>query len=217
MRYLEYNSRLEHCYTAVLADVMDQMGARVQCMDPAIRPLVPEMRAWGEAVTMYFEAVAEPPDKPFQLEMEVIDDLREGQLIVAQCNAPQLSAFWGGLLSNAAAGHKGAGVVTDGGCRDYNEIVSLGFPVFCRGLTPYDSQGRMDGVERDVPVVCAGIRVLPGDLIFADVDGVVVVPQDIVGEVVDRAWEKVQGENTVRDELRAGASVVETFAKYGIL
>jgi len=164
-------------------------------------------------VTLYLEAVSEPPERPFQLEMEVIDGLSAGQLIVAQCNAPQLSALWGGLLSNAAVGHGAAGVVTDGGSRDYREIVSLGFPVFCRGLTPYDSQGRMDGVERDIPIVCGGIRVQPGDLVFADVDGVVVVPQALVEETIARAWEKVQGESRVREELRAGASVVETFRK----
>lgn len=105
----------------------------------------------------------------------------------------------------------------DGGARDYREIVSLNFPVFCKGLTPLDSCGRMDGKERDIPIVCGGIKVHPGDLVYGDVDGVVVVPQEIADEVITRAWEKVRGENTVREELRAGASVVKTFEKYGIL
>jgi len=217
MKYLKYNDKLEQLYSAVIMDVMDQMGVRVQCMDPAVRPLLPSMRTWGEAVTMYFETVSEVPEQPFQLEMEVLDDAAEGQVIVAQCNALELSAFWGGLLTNAAVGRKVAGCVADGGARDYNEIVELDFPVFCKGLTPYDSCGRMDGKERDIPILCGGIRVVPGDLLFGDVDGMVVVPQDIADEVIARAWEKVQGENTVREELRAGASVVATFEKYGIL
>jgi 4-hydroxy-4-methyl-2-oxoglutarate aldolase len=145
MRYVQYNEKLERCYSAVIMDVMDRINFRVQCMDPAIRPLVPTMRTWGEAVTMYFEAVTEVPERPFQLEMTVLDDIRGGQVIVSQCNAVSLSAFWGGLLTNAAVGRKAAGVVTDGGIRDYNEIVGLGFPTFCKGLTPYDSLGRMDG------------------------------------------------------------------------
>jgi regulator of RNase E activity RraA len=165
-------------------DVMDQMNLRAQCMDPKIRPLVPTMRTWGEAVTMYFEAVDEVPEHPFQLEMEVLDDIKEGQVIVCQCDAVLLSAVWGGLLSNAAVGRKAAGAITDGGVRDYKEIVDLDFPTFCKGLTPYDSLGRMDGKEQ---------------------------------EVIEKAWEKVQGENTVREELRAGASLVKTFEKYGIL
>ena len=217
MKYLHYNDKLEKCYSAVIMDVMDQMNVRVQCMDPSIKPLVPTMRTWGEAVTMYFETVTEVPEKPFQLEMEVLDDIKEGQVIVTQCNAVSLSAFWGGLLTNAAVGRKAAGAISDNGARDYNEIIHLHFPTFCKGLTPYDSQGRMDGKERDIPIVCGGIRVDPGDLVFGDVDGVVVVPQEIVDEVIARAWEKVQGENTVREELRAGASVVKTFEKYGIL
>ena len=217
MKYLSYNEKLKRCYSAVIMDVMDQMNLRVQCMDPNIRPLVPAMRTWGEAVTMYFEAVTEVPEHPFQLEMEVLDDIREGQVIVCQCNAVSLSAVWGGLLSNAAVGRKAAGVITDGGTRDYKEIVDLDFPTFCKGLTPYDSLGRMDGKERDIPIVCGGIHVNPGDLVFGDIDGVVIVPQEIVEEVIEKAWGKVQGENTVREELRAGASLVKTFEKYGIL
>ena len=217
MKYLKYNEKLAKCYSAVIMDVMDAMNVRLQCMDPSIKPLLPSMKTWGEAVTMYFEAVAEVPERPFQLEMEVLDDIKEGQVIVAQCNARELSAFWGGLLSNAAVGRKAAGAISDGGARDYTEIVRLHFPTFCKGLPPYDSCGRMDGKERDIPVVVGGIRVSPGDLIYGDVDGVVVVPQEIVDEVIARAWDKVKGENTVREELRAGASVVKTFEKYGIL
>ena len=217
MKYLKYNEKLEKCYSAVIMDVMDQMNVRVQCMDPSIRPLVPSMRTWGEAVTAYFETVTEVPEKPFQMEMEVIDDLKEGQVIVSQCNSRELSAAWGGLLSNAAIGRKASGVITDGGARDYNEVVGLNFPTFCRGLTPYDSLGRMDVVDRDITIVCGGIRISPEDLVYADVDGVVVVPQEMTDEVIARAWEKVQGESKVREELRSGASVVKTFEKYGIL
>lgn len=217
MRYLKYKEKLDVCYSAVIMDVLDSMNYRVQCMDPSIRPLLPSMTTWGEAVTIYLETVTEIPKEPFQLEMEVIDDLQEGQIIVSQCNTNILSAFWGGLLSNAAVGRKAAGAISDGGARDYREITELGFPVFCKGLTPYDSQGRMDGKERDIPILCGGIKVHPGDLLYGDVDGVVVVPKEIAPEVIEKAWEKVQGENTVREELRAGAGVVKTFEKYGIL
>lgn len=216
-RYLEYKDILDKCFTAVLQDVMDAMNFRVQCMDPKIKPLAPTMKAWGEAVTIYMEAVTEVPEHPFQLEMELLDDTKEGQIIVAQCDASELSAFWGGLLTNAAVGHKVHGVVMDGGARDYNEIVELGFPAFCAGLTPYDSQGRMDGKEHDIPIECGGVRVCPGDLIYGDVDGVVVVPQEMADEVISKAWEKIKGESTVREELRSGAGVVKTFKKYGIL
>ncbi len=217
MKYLAYKDKLDKCYSAVIMDVMDGMNVRAQCMDHMVKPLVPTMSAWGEAVTVYVETVTEVPEKPFQLEMEVIDDLKEGQMIVAQCNALSISAFWGGLLSNAAVGRKSPGAIMDGGSRDYREIVSLNFPVFCKGLSPYDSCGRMDGKERDIPIICGGIRVYPGDLVYGDCDGVVVVPQEMAAEVIAKSWEKVRGESTVREELRSGASVVKTFEKYGIL
>ncbi len=218
-RYLKYNDKLSKMFTAVLQDVMDTMDGnyKEQCMDPKIRPLLPSMRTWGEAATILVEEVHEAPKSPYQVEMELIDDLKEGQIVVAQCSAPKLSAFWGGLLSNAAVGHKAAGVICDGGVRDYEEIVELNFPVFSAGLSPYDSLGRMDGKERNIPVVCGGVKVAPGDLVFGDVNGIVVVPQEIVDEVIAKAWEKVQGESSVREELRSGASVVKTFKKYGIL
>lgn len=216
-RYLKYQERLEKCFSAVLQDVMDGMGYRNQCMDPAIRPLHPSMKTWGEAITIYVEAVAQVPEHPFQKEMELVDSANEGHILVAQCNSASLSAFWGGLLSNAAIGRKMTGVVIDGGARDYHEIMELGFPAFCRGLSPYDSLGRMDGKEYDVPIECGGIRVNSGDLVFADVDGIVVVPMAISEKVIDKAWEKVQGESKVRDELRSGAGVEATFKKYGIL
>lgn len=217
MRYRPYDEHLTQCSSAMLQDAMDAMGVRRQCLDPRIRPLAPSMRAWGEAVTIYLEAVDEVPRAPFQKEMELIDELRPGQMVVAQCNAAELSAFWGGLLTNAALGHQAAGVVTDGGVRDYAEIVSLDFPTFTAGLTPYDSLGRMDGKWRNTPIVCAGVRVCPGDLVFADADGVVVVPQDLAAEVIARASEKARGESTVRAELKAGARVVDAFRKHGIL
>jgi len=217
MKYLRHHAKLEKCYSAVIMDVLDALGLRVQCLDPAIRPLVPSMRAWGEAVTLYFETVTEVPQHPFKLEMETIDDLKEGQVLVEQCNAIEMSAGWGGLLTTAAMCRKAAGVVTDGGVRDYDEITSLGFLTFSRGIRCCDSLGRMDGRERDVPVICGGVRVCPGDLVFADIDGVVIVPQGIAEEVIEKAWEKVAKEDVTRRELRAGASLGETYAKYGVL
>jgi len=216
-KYAKYNDKLPKLFTAVIQDVMDAMNIRDQCMDPKIRPLLPEMRTWGEAVTIYLEAVNQVPKEPFQMEMELIDETKPGQIIIAQANAPKLSAFWGGLLTNAAVGHKVAGVITDGGVRDYDEILELNFPTFSAGLTPFDSLGRMDGKKRNVPIVCGGVKVSPGDLVFADNVGVVVVPQGIADKVIAKAWEKVQGESTVRQELRSGAGVVKTFKKYHIL
>lgn len=217
MKYLQHDERLSHCFSSVLMDVMDAFGFRRQCMRPTIRPLVPSMRLWGEAVTAHFVAVTEVPKKPFELEIKVVDGLKEGQVLVSQCETTELSAAWGGLLTTAARSRKARGIVTDGGVRDYREIVGLEFAAFSAGLTPYDSLGRMDVIDINGPIRCGGIDVAPGDLIFGDVDGVVVVPASIAETVIDAAWEKLQGESNVRRLLDTGASVSETFKRFGVL
>src|ERR1022692_1775451 len=123
MKYLKYDEKLSQCFSSVIMDTLDNMNCRVQCMHPSIRPLVPSMRTWGEAITARFGAVADVPDSPFELEMQVVDSLREGQVLVTQCETIELSAAWGGLLTTAARSRKARGVVTDGGARDYVENV----------------------------------------------------------------------------------------------
>lgn len=217
MKYIQHDAKLASCFSSVLMDVMDAMNVRRQCMSPGIKPLTPSMRLWGEAVTARFVAVNKVPEKPFELEIKVVDSLKEGQVLISQCETKELSAAWGGLLANAARSRKARGVVTDGGVRDYNEIVALDFPTFSAGLTPYDSLGRMDVVEINKPIRCGGVDVAPGDLIFGDIDGIAVVPANIVEPVIAAAWEKVQGEQNVRRRLSAGASVSETFKEFGVL
>jgi regulator of RNase E activity RraA len=96
-------------------------------------------------------------------------------------------------------------------------IIEMGFPLFVRGSSPYDSKGRTDVIAYQVPIVCGNVLVKPGDIIFADIDGIVIIPQDIEDEVIKKALEKVRGENKVREELLAGVSVKEVFNKYHIL
>jgi 4-hydroxy-4-methyl-2-oxoglutarate aldolase len=105
----------------------------------------------------------------------------------------------------------------DGLTRDVREITEMGFPVFVRGVWPTDSLGRIEIVDYDVPVECGGAAVNPEDLVFSDVDGVVVVPSGVEHEVIEGAFEKVSGENEARDALRGGMKTSQAFAKYGIL
>jgi regulator of RNase E activity RraA len=217
VRYLEFDEALAKCHSAVIADVLDRIGCREQCLAANVRPLLPDMRVWGEAVTARFEAVERVADRPFELEMALTDSLRDGQVVVSHCNTARLSAAWGGLLTAAAKSRGARGVVTDGGVRDYAEITAQRFPAFCAGLTPYDSLGRMDVAAINVPIVCGGVAVRPGDLIFGDVDGVIVVPASTAERVVTMALEKIDGEARVRERLRAGAGVTDIYSEYGIL
>jgi 4-hydroxy-4-methyl-2-oxoglutarate aldolase len=207
--------RLILLYTPVVADVLDRLGYREQCLRADIRPLSRGMVAAGVARTVRTIPAPElATAEPYKGEMAAVDALRPGDvLVVSDCHW----SFWGELLSTAAR-HRGCrGVVIDGYTRDTRAIIAMGFPVFCRGIHPADSLGRLDVAEHDVPIDCGGVLVQPGDLVLADDDGVVVVPQGVAEPVLAAAEEKVRGENRVRQALSQGLSVTEAFRRYGVL
>ncbi len=207
--------RLNKLYTPVVADVLDKMGYRNQCLSAAIRPLVAEFRCAGVARTVHtIPAPTTSPEHPYQLEMEAIDSLKPGDLMVVSRSE---WSFWGELLSTAATYRGCRGIIIDGYTRDTKGIEAIGFPVFCTGIHPADSLGRLDVDAYDVPIECGGVRVEPGDFVLGDHDGVVVVPQSIAEEAITNAEEKVRGENLVRSKLAEGMSVAEAFRTYGVL
>ena len=209
----------QELFTAVLSDCLDQVGVTDQALPSRIRPLDTEQVMVGRARTAAFMEVysVTPGENPYELEIALIDSLQPGQIPVFACSNPARIAPWGELLSTAARVRGAAGALMDGCVRDIKAIRAMGFPVFHGGIAPLDSKGRGKIMAIDVPIECAGVRVRPGDLIFGDADGVVVVPQAVEGEVLRLAFEKVQGErNTLRD-LEAGDSLGAVFARYGIL
>jgi regulator of RNase E activity RraA len=208
-------NRLSALYTPVVADVLDRLGRRDRCLRADIRPLARGMATAGVARTVRTITVPELATvEPYKGEMAAVDDLRPGDvMVVSECHW----SFWGELLSTAAR-HRGCrGVVIDGYTRDTRAIIAMGFPVFCRGIHPADSLGRLDVVEHDVPIDCGGVLVYPGDLILADDDGVVAIPRDLAEPALAAAEEKVRGENLVRKALAEGMSVTEAFRRYGVL
>ena len=207
--------RLDALYTAVVADVLDRLGRRDQCLRPEVRPLAPDSRCAGVARTVRtIPAPTLEPPEPYTGEMEAVAALRPGDvMVVSRCDW----SFWGELLSTAARYRGCRGVVIDGYTRDTRGILALGFPVFCRGVHPADSLGRIDVDAYDVPIDCGGVSVRTGDLVLADRDGVVVVPRDIAEEAIAKAEEKVRGEDLVRVKLAEGMPVTEAFRRYGVL
>jgi regulator of RNase E activity RraA len=203
--------------SAVLADVLDALGHRTGALPPSLRPLRPEWRLFGRAATLSAVPVATEPAHPYAVELECIDALRPGDVLVAMTNGDRGSALWGELLSTAARAHGAVGAVIDGLTRDAARIVQMDFPVFAAGFSPLDSKGRIDGVSHGQPIRVGDCVVRPGDWVFGDVDGIVVVPAALAGQAFPRALEKVRGEDRVREELLKGRSVREVFAEYGIL
>ncbi|AWM40026.1 4-hydroxy-4-methyl-2-oxoglutarate aldolase [Gemmata obscuriglobus] len=214
-RPIEWADRLAKLYTPVVADVLDKLGFRNQSMNPRVRPLWPEAKAAGFALTVQtVPAREQSPAQPYAGELAAADSLRRGDVLVVSESA---CSFWGELLSTAATYRGCRGVVLDGPTRDSLAIREMGFPVFHVGFHPADSLGRLDVTAHNVPISCADVLVYPGDLILADHDGVVVVPNGVAEEVLRLAEEKVSGENLVRKALAGGMTTAEAFKKYGIL
>jgi regulator of RNase E activity RraA len=203
--------------SAVLADVLDGLGHRHCALPPDVRPLRPTWKVFGRAATLEAMSVTAEPPHPYAVEMECIDALRPGDVLVATTGGDRGSALWGELLSTAARAHGAVGAVLYGLTRDTARILTMDFPVFAAGFSPLDSKGRIDCVSHGRPIRIGDCAVRPGDWVFGDIDGVVVVPAGAAEMAFVRALEKVSGENRVRDELARGRSIREVFAEYRIL
>ncbi|HEY8368988.1 MAG TPA: RraA family protein [Thermodesulfobacteriota bacterium] len=212
-----YDALAARLGSALLADILDDLGVRTSVMRHTIRPLFDRAVAVGRAATMLAVDVYETPAEPYRHLMEGLDALEPGAVVVVTTNGSTRAALWGELLSTATASRGGRGAVLDGLARDARRIEAMGFPVFSTGLSPADSKGRCEVIAHGVTIEAGGVRVRPGDLVFGDRDGVVVVPQELEAEAVRRALRKASEENRVREALRGGMPVTEAFRRYGVL
>lgn len=208
-------------FSAVVGDVMDQLGLTAQFLPPTIRPLDPAMQVAGRAMTVLAERMSEidpqvSEDRPFGLMLEALDDLRPGEVYLSAAPAND-HALWGELMSIRASKLGAAGAVVEGYYRDCDGIQQLGFPTF--GFGPYAQDMLVRGWIADfrTPVQVGQVRVRSGDFVVGDRDGVCIVPRSSEREVFALALEKVRGEQRVRREIEGGMSAVETFDRFGIM
>jgi regulator of RNase E activity RraA len=204
-------------FSAVLADVLDALGHRTSTLPIDIRPLNAGWKIFGRAVTLNAIPVHAEPEKPYGVELACIDSLRAGDVLIVTTNGERSSALWGELLSTSARAHGAVGAIIDGLTRDAAKILTMDFPVFAAGFCPLDSKGRLDGVSFGEPIRIGECSVRPGDYVFGDIDGVVVIPTGLAEQAFAGAMEKVSGENRVRTELAKGRSAREVFEEFGIL
>ena len=207
----------EHLYTAVVSDSLDQLGLRRQAMREYLRPLFPSCKFAGWARTISCSDVYHIPEDPYDLEIEAMDSILPGEVVVVSTQQSVRNAPWGELLSTAARARMARGAVVDGLVRDVKKIEELGFPVLAAGIKPVDSIGRGVVTAYNVAVECGEVLVHPGDFVFADYDGVVVVPRERIVEVLTLAGDKVNRENKSRAELTKGAYLRDVYNKYGVL
>jgi regulator of RNase E activity RraA len=206
-------------FVSVLSDCLDTVGLMHQALPSRIRPLDEASVMVGRARTAAFMEVYhhEAGTNPYELEIQLIDSLQPDEIPVFACSNPARVAPWGELLSTAAKARGASGALMDGCTRDVRAIKTMGFPVFHGGIGPLDSKGRGRIMAIDVPIECAGVRVEPGDLIFGDADGVVIIPKTVEAKVLELAMEKVAGEHSTLADLQRGDKLADVFARYGIL
>jgi 4-hydroxy-4-methyl-2-oxoglutarate aldolase len=204
-------------YSGLLSDACDAAGYRDRALGADIRPLDEALVLVGRAKTTVWAPMFHVPTRPYDKEIAAVDSLRPGEVFVMAVGRSREIVPWGELLSTASLARGGRGAVMDGLVRDSRQIRAMGFPVYCTGRRPYDSCGRGIVVDYDVAVTIDGVVVQPGDLVFGDSDGVVVVPQAAETEILDRAWTKMSGEDRTRDALRAGIPLAEVFRTHGVL
>lgn len=206
-------------YSGVISDVLDGLGNWTHAMAPSMRPLDDSLILFGRARTGVYMSVyhVEPGVNPYELEIKLIDSLAPNEVPVLACPPGNRIGPWGELLSTAAHARRAAGAVTDGLVRDVGLIRKMGFPVFAGGIGPLDSKGRGIVMAIDIPIECGNVPVRPGDWVFGDVDGVVVIPAELADEAITLSLEKVDRETTVREELAAGEPLGDVFARHQIL
>ncbi len=211
-------------YSAVLGDILDEMGHLHQILPSRIQPLSENMVVAGRAMPV-LEADAcntgscghnPVMTKSFGLMLEALDDLKEHEVYICSGASPT-SALVGELMCTRMQKLGAAGAVVNGFHRDTRGILELGFPCFSYGRYAQDQAPRGKVIDYRVPIEMEGVRILPGDIVFGDLDGVLVIPRAVETEVIERAYEKATGEKTVAEAIRGGMSAVESFRIHGIM
>ena len=204
-------------YVAVVCDALDSMGLTHQSPRVQLPPMTGCAKLAGRCKTTLWEEIDFEDPNSYAKELQAVDSCRSGDVLIAAAGGSMRSGIWGELLSTAARNSGCAGAIVDGSVRDVAKMAEMGFAVFARGTCPYDSMNRQRVKAIDVSVEIDGVALHPGDLVIADTDGVVVVPQDAEAEALRRAWAKVHDENVTRDAIRAGMKATDAYAKYGVL
>ncbi len=203
-------------YTPVVGDVLDGLGRAHQFLPAGIRPIAPEMVVVGRAMPVVIADVFGPQPKPFGELTAALDQLDVGEVYVARGGRLPCAA-WGEILTATARSRGATGAVIDGYHRDTAKVLEQSWPVFSRGAYAQDAGIRAAVTDYRVPIEIDGVHLGPGDLLFGDRDGVVVVPAGLEDEVLEGALEKASGENLVRQAIEGGMSSTEAFRTYGIL
>jgi 4-hydroxy-4-methyl-2-oxoglutarate aldolase len=208
-------ARLLELYTGAVADVLDANGYRGQVLPAAITPLTLTMKVAGPAFPGRGEPTDDPTHDDTASRLAMLESVPGGSVSVWACGGHGGSAHWGEIMTRAVMERGCVGAVIDGGVRDTEDILRLSFPVFSRFRSAASSIGRWDILEWDCPIEVGGTTITPGDWVFGDVDGVVVIPAEVLDDVVAAAEVKAGKEAEMRRQIAEGVKPSEVFGRLG--
>ncbi len=207
----------EKLYVAVISDALDGLGFTAQSPDISFPIHTGKAKLVGRCKTTLWSDMYHMDPNPYELELKAVDDCQPGDIFIAAAAGSNRSGIWGELLSTAARNSGCIGALVDGSIRDITKIREMDFTVFAKGKRVYDSQNRQRVIDIDVPVEIGGVLFCPGDLVFCDEDGVVVIPQEVEEAAIEKSMLKVNAENITRDEIKNGMKATDAYKKYGVL
>jgi 4-hydroxy-4-methyl-2-oxoglutarate aldolase len=202
-------------YTGAVADCLDRHGMRDQILPSFINPLKREHRIVGPAFTGIGEAHGNSMENDTVTRVKMLEALPSGCISVWQTSGDLTCAHWGEIMSKAARNKGCIGAVLDGGARDLEMIIEMDFPLFYRFSSPASSVGRWSIRDFDIPITIGGTKINPGDIVIADVDGVVVVPLSIAQEIAQDVRKLTDTEEKMRSDLTKGRAITDVYKVYG--
>ncbi len=207
----KYRKRFERMATTNLADALDKVGIRGAVI--GIKPMYDCPKILGRAVTIKITAAGMIKSK-YHLGVRAIDAAGPGDIIIIDNRGDLNNNCWGEILSMGAKMKKISGVVVDGAARDIDACREFGFPVYARGIVPITARGRIMEESFNEVIRIGDIQVRPGDIIMADINGVVIIPEEKLGEVLEAAEQILKKEEEMVEELKKGVSMLEVDQKY---
>ncbi len=207
----KYRKRFERMATTNLADALDKVGIRGAVI--GIKPMYDCPKIMGRAVTIKITAAGMVKSK-YHLGVRAIDAANPGDIIIIDNRGDLNNNCWGEILSMGAKMKKISGVVADGAARDIDACREFGFPIYARGTVPITARGRIMEESFNEVIRIGDIQVRPGDIIMADINGVVIIPEEKLEEVLEAAEQILKKEEEMVEELRKGISMLEVDQKY---
>jgi regulator of RNase E activity RraA len=211
----EIRTRFLKLYTGAIADTLDKRGYRNQVLPHWMTPFTIANRVAGPAFTGQGYPCADTAHDDTETRLAMLDSITPGTVSVWACGGSMDCAHWGEIMSTAARERGCNGAVIDGGVRDVDFVNAMNYPVFARFKCSASSIGRWDIREFQVSIRIGNTVIHPGDFIFGDVDGVVIVPKDLTLEILTTAEDLYRRESGMREDLRRGVGVKDAYAKYG--